>query len=605
VAVPALGCHSHPARVVPRRGGLRSHAAALPQGLIVELSRRGKLLAGEPYFTPGTPITVDRKGLQGAEPGDLVSVTEGRGRARVERVVGPADRIENVLEALLVEEGLRKGFEPHDLPDPSLDGRTDLRDLVSFTVDPDTAKDFDDAISVRPEGDGVRIWVHIADVSYFVPAGTPLDRGAEERGNSVYVPGLVAPMLPHELADDACSLRPNVDRLTVTVEIAPNGETSFYRSVIRSRERFTYGQAQRVLEGKEQHELADHVRLADRVSAELRRARFARGALRVESSEPNFAFDGRGGVERAWLEAEPQAHALIEELMILANEAVAAFLASRRREAIYRVHEPPEPQAVQLLLAKLTDLEIPTPPVPDVDRMGPSDAARVAAEASELVADYVRKSQRGEDAFRSLVLRSLKQARYDPRNLGHSGLASTAYTHFTSPIRRYPDLVVHRALLREIGQGDDPVPEDLDVVAEHTSETERAATDLEYLADEICAAWLLERTLFDRGWEEPFPGEVTGVIPSGLFARFGDVFEGFLPARRLHGDYYELNELGTALVGRRGGRRYRLGDEIEVKVADIRRAEGKVELSTAESGGSRGAGRRGRPSRRRSAQRAR
>ena len=572
---------------------------------IVELTRRGKLLVGEPYFTPGTPITVDRKGLQGAEPGDLVSVTEGRGRARVERVVGRADRIENVLEALLVEEGLREGFEAHDLPEPSFEGRTDLRELVTFTIDPDTAKDFDDAISVRTEGDGVRTWVHIADVSYFVPAGTPLDRGAEERGNSVYVPGLVAPMLPHELADDACSLRPNVDRLTLTVEIPPSGEANFYRSVIRSRERFTYGQVQRILEGKEQHELADHVRLADRVSAGLRRARFARGALRVESSEANFAFDGQGGVERAWLEAEPQAHALIEELMILANEAVAEFLAGRRREALYRVHEPPEPQAVQLLLAKLTDLEIPTPPVPDVESMGPSEAARVAAEASELVADYVRKSGRGEEAFRSLVLRSLKQARYDPRNLGHSGLASTAYTHFTSPIRRYPDLVVHRALLRELGQGEDPVPEDLGAVAEHTSETERAATDIEYRADEICAAWLLERTLFDRGWEEPFTGEITGVIPSGLFARFGDVFEGFLPARRLHGDYYELNELGTALVGRRGGRRYRLGDEIDVKVEDIRRAEGKVELSTPSTEGSRGAGKRGRPSRRRSAQRAR
>ncbi len=265
-------------------------------------------------------------------------------------------------------------------------------------------------------------------------------------------------MLPHELADDACSLRPNVDRLTVTVEIAPNGETSFYRSVIRSRERFTYGQAQRILEGKEQHELADHVRLADRVSAELRRARFARGALRVESSEPNFAFDGRGGVERAWLEAEPQAHALIEELMILANEAVAAFLASRRREAIYRVARAAG-AAVGPAAARQADRpRVPTPPVPDVESMGPADAARVAAEASELVADYVRKSRRGKEAFRSLVLRSLKQARYDPRNLGHSGLASTAYTHFTSPIRRYPDLVVHRALLREIGQGDDARP---------------------------------------------------------------------------------------------------------------------------------------------------
>jgi ribonuclease R len=164
---------------------------------------------------------------------------------------------------------------------------------------------------------------------------------------------------------------------------------------------------------------------------------------------------------------------------------------------------------------------------------------------------------------------------------------------------------VHRALLRELGQGEDPVPEDLGAVAEHTSETERAATDIEYRADEICAAWLLERTLYERGWEEPFSGEVTGAIPSGLFVRFGDVFEGYVPARRLRGDYYELNELGTALVGRRGGRRYRLGDEIRVKVEDIRRAEGKVELSTPESGGSRGAGRRGRPSRRRSAQRAR
>jgi ribonuclease R len=237
--------------------------------------------------------------------------------------------------------------------------------------------------------------------------------------------------------------------------------------------------------------------------------------------------------------------------------------------------------------------------------MSPSEAARVAADASERVADYVQKAGRGAEAFPALVLRALKQARYDPRNLGHSGLASTAYIHFTSPIRRYPDLVVHRALVRELGQGDDALPEDLARTAEHTSETERAATQIEYLADEICAAWLLERVLFERGWDEPFGGEITGIIPSGLFARFGHVFEGFLPARRLHGDYYELNELGTALVGRRGGRRYRLGDAVDVKVQDIRRAEGKIELSTPESGESRGAGRRGRPSRRRSAQRAR
>jgi ribonuclease R len=573
--------------------------------VIVELTRRGKLTMGEPYFVPGTPVVVDRKGLGDARPGDLVAVTEGRGRARVQRIVGPAKRIENVLEALLVDQGLRDGFEPHDVPEPSLEGRADLRDLTTFTVDPETAKDFDDAISVRREGDGVRIWVHIADVSYFVPAGSPLDRGAAERGNSVYVPGLVAPMLPHELADDACSLRPHQDRLCVTVEIAPGGEPSFYRSVIRSRERFTYGQVQRILEGDEQHELADAVRLADTVSAELRRQRFGRGALRVESPEVNFAFDGEGGVERAWLEAEPTAHALIEELMILANEAVAAFLASRQSPSLYRVHEPPEPQSVELLLSKLVDLDVPTPPAPKTESMGPSEAAEVAAHASELVADYVAKSGRGREAFPALVLRALKQAHYDPRNLGHSGLASIAYTHFTSPIRRYPDLVVHRALLRAIGQGDDQLPDDLKATAEHTSETERAATDVEYRADEICAAWLLERTLFERGWEERFTGEVIGLIPSGLFARFGDVFEGFIPARRLHGDYYELNDLGTALVGRRGGQRYRLGDEIEVRVEELRRAEGKIELATGASGSGRGGGRRARSGRRRRESRAR
>ena len=562
---------------------------------------------GEPYFVPGTPVTIDRRGLGDARPGDLVEVTEGRGRARVRRVIGSAKRIENVLEALLVDEGLREGFEPHDVPAPSLDGRTDFRDLTTFTIDPDTAKDFDDAISVRREGDGVRVWVHIADVSYFVPAGSPLDRGAERRGNSVYVPGLVAPMLPHELADEACSLRPNEDRLTVTVEFAPDGTPSFHRSVIRSRERFTYGQVQRILEGEEQHELADDIRVADGVSAELRRKRFARGALRVESPEANFEFDGRGGVECAWLEAEPRAHALIEELMILANEAVAAFTVARKSKSLYRVHEPPEPQSVELLLSKLADLDVPTPPAPDKESMSPAEAARVAAEASERVADYVQQSGRGTEAFPALVLRALKQARYDPRNLGHSGLASIAYTHFTSPIRRYPDLVVHRALLREIGRADDAAPKDVDEVAEHTSETERAAADLEYRADDICAAWLLERTLFERGWEEPFDGEVIGLIPSGLFARFGEVFEGFLPARRLHGDYYELNELGTALVGRRGGRRYRLGDELEVRVADIRKAEGKIEVepASAESGSRRGGERRGRSARPRRGRRAR
>lgn len=483
-----------------------------------------------------------------------------------------------MLEALLVERGARAPFEPHDAPDPGADmaARVDLRDLLTYTIDPDTAKDFDDALSFRREGDGIRAWVHIADVSYFVGAGTPLDRGAARRAFSTYVPGKVAPMLPHDLADDLCSLRPYQDRLCVTVEIPPHGEPSFYRSVIRSDARLTYGQAQR--REAEPH-ILEALELNDELASALRARRFARGALQVQTPEVVFRFDGNGGVDDAWLEGEPHAHMLVEELMILANELVGAFLAGRRREALYRVHERPDPTAIGHLLAKLEDLGVPTPPVPD--RMTPQQAAGVAGAISSRITEYVETSGRGREAFPSLVLRALKQARYDPSNLGHSGLASTAYAHFTSPIRRYPDLVVHRALLRELGLSDDPVPDDLHTLGEHASERERDAAKLEYLADDICLAWLLERYLFERGWDETWTGEITGLIGSGLFARFGDVFEGFLPARKLHGEFFELNDLGTALSGRVTGKSYRLGDPIEVRVESIARNEGKVELALA------------------------
>ena len=547
--------------------------------VVVEVARRGKLVVGEPFFTPGLPLTLDRHGLGEAGPGDLVVARKGRGRARIERVLGPASSIEPVLEGLLAEKGLRSGFEPYEPPEPSLEGRVDLRELLSFTIDPETAKDFDDAISARREADGIWLWVHIADVSWFVPAGSPLDRGAAGRALSTYVPGTVAPMLPHGIADDLCSLRPGRDRLTVTVEVGPGGETSFYRSVIRSAARLTYGQAEAILAGRERAEpaLAEALALAQEVSAELRRRRFARGALRIESPDTSFEFDGRGGVARAWRESEPAAHALIEELMILANEAVAGLLSSRRREALYRVHERPDPQSITLLLAKLADLDVPTPPEPE--RLTPQTAAEVAAAAADLVSGYVASSGRGRNAFPSLVLRSLKQARYDPANLGHSGLASPAYCHFTSPIRRYPDLVVHRALLRELGVSDDPPPEDPAGLAEQCSVLERESASVEYLADEICLAWLLESRLYEAGWEAVFQGEIVGAIGSGLFVLFDDVFEAFLPARRLPGDYFELSPLGTALVGRRGGGTYRLGDPIEVRVERIERAEGKVEVS--------------------------
>jgi ribonuclease R len=557
----------------------------LSERVVVEVGRRGRLVVGEPFFTPGVPLVLDKRGISEVRSGQLAVVAPGRGRARLEKALGPADSVESVLDALLEQEGLVESYEPHDPPPPTLEGRVDLREQVAFTIDPETAKDFDDAISVQTEGDGLRAWVHIADVSHFVPAGSPLDRGAARRSFSAYAPGRVAPMLPPELADDRCSLRPHQDRLCVTVEMPFDGdlepgEPSFYRSVIRSRERLTYGQAERILGGAEQAstEITEGLRLAERLALELRRRRFARGALRITTREIVFAFDGSGGVERAWLESEPHAHLLIEELMILANEAVAGLLAGRRREALYRVHERPEPTAVSLLLAKLAELEVPTPPAPDAERLTPGQAAKLAGEISERVSAYVESSGRGVEAFPALVLRALKQARYDPKNLGHSGLASPAYCHFTSPIRRYPDLVCHRALLRELGVADEPPAEEPDELAEHTSVRERAIAAVEHRADDICLAWLLEAVLDERGWEATFHGEVTGVIGSGLFARFGEVFEGYLPVRKLPG-YWEIDALGTALVARRGGRTFRLGDPIEVKVSDIDRPAGKIELS--------------------------
>jgi ribonuclease R len=546
---------------------------APPNRVVVEVGRRGKLVVGESYFTPGVPLVLEAKGHGDLRPGDLAVVRTGRGRARVERSLGSAKRIENVLEALLVEQGAREEFEQHTIPEPTLEGRVDLRELTSLTIDPETAKDFDDALSFRREPEGIRAWVHIADVSAFVPAGSPLDNGAARRALSTYVPGLVAPMLPPELADDACSLRPFQDRLCVTAEIPPRGEPLFYRSVIRSDARLTYADAE---QRRAEPEILEQLELAGTLANALRARRFERGALEVTKPELVFRFED-GHVAEATMQGEPYAHMLVEELMLLANEQVASFLAGRDRPALYRVHERPDPQSISLLLAKLADLGVPTPPAPDV--LSPQAAAELAGEISRTVAAYVEQSGRGREAFTTLVLRGLKQARYDPRNLGHSGLASPAYCHFTSPIRRYPDLVVHRALLGELGLGDEPVPEDLPELAEHASAREREAAKIEYLADAICLAWLLEDRLAERGWDEPWEGEIIGVIGSGLFARFGDVFEGFLPARRLPGEFFESNATGTALAGRRSGRTYRLGDPIEVRVESIAKGEGKVELA--------------------------
>jgi ribonuclease R len=333
--------------------------------------------------------------------------------------------------------------------------------------------------------------------------------------------------------------------------------------------------------------VAEALERARAVSAALRRRRLARGALGVETSEPEIEFSSRGHVERAVDVVQTESHGVIEELMILANEQVAQRLQQGRKPTLYRVHEQPEPAAIEFLAARLRSLDIQTPPLPE--HITPRIAGELAGALGASVLEHIRRTGRGRGALTSLVLRSLKQAHYSPKNVGHAGLASPTYCHFTSPIRRYPDLVVHRSLLAAVGGGETPPPaHELEDVAWHCSQTEREAADVEREADDVCLAFLLERQLAESGWDAEHEGEVSGLISGGAFVSFAPVAgaaacEGFLPARMLRGEWFDLNEEGTALVGRRSGTRVRLGDPMQVKVRAVDPPRGRIDLVPAEA----------------------
>jgi ribonuclease R len=567
------------------------------------LSRRGRFLVAEPFFERGPRLVVAGDGR--ARPGDLVVVSDGRkksagkgSKARVARVLGRPHVAQTVIEALMVENGLRRSFDPaverearaaRDRGGTSEVARRDLRDLPTFTIDPETARDYDDAISAEDLGSGrIRVWVHIADVASFVPARSLVDREAYRRATSVYVPGAVEPMLPEPLSNDACSLVPFQDRAAVTVEMdlegPKTGRVAFYRSTVRSDARLTYAQVDRVFGGSEESDSPWGIPLAAAraAAAALDRARARAGALAVETEEPMFSFDRHGNVVAVRQEEATEAHRLIEHLMIAANEQVAAHLETRGLPALYRVHERPDPQRVERLLEQLASLSVATPAVPE--HMSPGQAAEAVSEASRLVDAHVRRAGTGRLALTSLVLRALKQAHYSPRNVGHAGLRSARYCHFTSPIRRYPDLVCHRALLSSIGADEAaPAASKLEETGAWTSAREREAMTIERAADDVARCFLLERDLYDRGWEAAWDGEVVGLIGAGAFVAFGGGYEGMVPVRRLRGEWWELNEEGTILHGTRSGRTIRLGDPIRVRVERVDAPRGRVDLLPMEA----------------------
>jgi ribonuclease R len=563
-------------------------ARRLEKPMVAVLEKRGRFLVAEPLFGPGPRTAVERGD---ASAGDLVLVGAGKRGARVLRRLGRPDRARDVVEGLMLDRGLYRSYPraatseaEASLDEPyAADARVDLRELPTFTIDPDDAKDFDDAISARREGDRVRLWVHIADVSAYVRPGGRLEGEAFRRGTSVYVPQAVEPMLPEVLSTEACSLRPGEDKLGVTVEIEMDGadvtSVAFHRSLVRSDRRLTYGEVDELFAGRTRSEEPWGEPLA--VAREVARAlRERRDSLEFGSWEPTFDFDSEGHPTGVRYEQQTESHRVIEMLMILANEQVAGYLADKKLPTLYRVHERPEPQSVLFLAEQLASLDIPTPPLPK--QMTPQQAADAITEISRIVA----RESRAKRAYSVLVLRALKQAYYSPRNLGHAGLGSPRYCHFTSPIRRYPDVVAHRALLQGLGIDEAAAPaHELEEAGVISSASEREAMKIERDADDICLSFLLERMLAEKDPNEShtFEGEVVGLIEKGAFIEFGEErFEGLLPSRRLRG-WWTLNELGTALEAEGSGRRLRLGDTVEVEVDRVDAPRGRVDLIPAPS----------------------
>ena len=562
------------------------------------VSRWGKFWSLEPLFGEGRPALI-AKGAYRPQPDDVVLAVPARGsRFSVVESLGSCERLAVVLRALFCAQGVRQGFSDEVTEEAAAvtrrgvrrdRDRRDLTALATFTIDPDTARDFDDAISVAREGDGYRAHVHIADVSYFVDADGAMDDEARRRTASVYLPLWAEPMLPEALSADVCSLRPSLERKCLTVEFtfAADGTRStvqFYRSLIRSDHRLTYGLVDDVLAAAdaEGDEPAARLLLAWELAGILRRRRFARGALQIGSFEPEYRFAADGELIGAEARPESPSHSLVEEFMLAANEAVAGYLSRRRARTSYRVHEPPDAASVEELLAKLEELGVPAPPFVGGEAANAEQLGEALRRAGAALARAGAAEGRGRLAFPQLVLRSLKQAFYGTRSLGHFGLASPGYLHFTSPIRRYPDLVVHRALLKHLGEGGEELAEaELADVAARCSQQERAIDEVERAADDVALAFLLEGTLRERGWESVFDGEIVGLVPGGVFVHFGGCYEGYVPVRALGGERFVLSPEGTAQVGEHSGRRLRLGDAIDVRVERVDRLRGKVDLLPA------------------------
>jgi ribonuclease R len=567
-----------------------------------------------------TDVLISRDDNLGAKPGDIVRVEvleypnkDKHAVGRVVEIVGRSEDPGIETEVAMLAHGIPHDWPdatlaearalPHEVQESSKRGREDVRGLPLVTIDGADARDFDDAVFAEPSAQGWRLLVAIADVSHYVQPDTPLDREARLRGTSVYFPDRVIPMLPEELSNGLCSLNPNVDRLCFVCEmtVTPRGEVTgsrFFDGLMRSHARLTYEEAAEIL--AEPKPRSKHAQLKpalahlNDVYEALRGARERRGAIDFDLKETKIVLDERGKVASVRPMQRVVTHKIIEECMIAANVESARRMKKARIPGLYRVHEGPEDERLEELQLFLRTFGF---KLHSAQKIEPNELNRII----EKVAGRPEAELIG-----TVILRSLKQARYQPNNVGHFGLALKEYAHFTSPIRRYPDLLVHRAIRwlneKHGTKGFRYSLKEMEQLGEHTSRTERRADEATRdVAEQLKCIYLKDHV------GETYEVIVASVVPFGLFVRVPELHvDGLVHVTALPRDYYHRDPTGTELRGERSGNKYRLTDKLRVRLAAVNVEERKIdfvpiERDDAPSGGakaprsdSRGAAKHGR-----------
>lgn len=529
-------------------------------------------------------IYIPKGESMGAEDGDLVLVeisaypAQNRSaEGRVIQVLGSPDNMEVEIQSVIAEYNLPSIFPDAVLKEAMKTGdavseqdmekRVDLRRMTTVTIDGETARDFDDAVAVRKDENGnIRLWVSIADVSHYVREGSALDNEAYTRGTSVYFPDRCIPMLPERLSNGICSLNPEVDRLAFTAEMEFNDlgecvDKSFYPSVINSNYRLTYTTVKKILVDEDAHlkgqysSIIQDLKIMELLCSRLKKCRRERGCIDFDLPEAQIVLDIQGGIEAIVRSERNLAHMIIEEFMLASNEAVASYLTKKKIPLLYRIHAEPEQEKISDFREFIHNF--------GYEMKGDKVSAK---ELSRILSEVAGKPE--ERTINHVLLRTMKQAEYSPENVGHFGLASTEYCHFTSPIRRYPDLVVHRILkkaLLRIRMNDElrqKQKNDLRAKGEDTSARERRAME----AEREIVAYLKTRFMVDKVGET-YSGFITGVTSFGFFVELETLFvEGLVHVTSLDDDYYNFDEKAHSLTGEHRGRGFRIGDEITVCV---------------------------------------